>query len=47
MEIEKLKVRDYLKATTWTNHYDQPMKNSDFFVVTVLEVIVSCADLQI
>lgn len=43
MKIEKAKVRDYLKATTWTNHYDQPMKNSDFLVVTVLEVIVSWA----
>lgn len=31
MKIEKLKVRDYLKVTTWTNHYDQPMKNSGFF----------------
>jgi hypothetical protein len=41
MKIEKAKVRDYLKATTWTNHYDQPMKNSHFLVVTVLGVIVS------
>jgi hypothetical protein len=47
MKIEKLKVRDYLKVTTWTNHYDQPMKNSDFLLVTVLEVIVSWAYLQI
>ncbi len=31
IKIEKLKVRDYLKATTWTNHYDQPMKDSEFF----------------